>query len=108
MDNLLKKIPHLPLPSLTYLDLSNNKIADIESLSHLSSLPNLYTLNLLSNPISLNDPDTYRDVVFGTLKQVHVIDGMDRLGNTVEEEEEEEDDEVRIRFLHFIWKSAPI
>uniref|UniRef100_A0A8D0GXG8 Acidic leucine-rich nuclear phosphoprotein 32 family member n=1 Tax=Sphenodon punctatus TaxID=8508 RepID=A0A8D0GXG8_SPHPU len=62
-------------PNLTHLNLSGNKIKDINTLEPLKKLPNLRSLDLFNCEVTmlLN----YRESVFGLLPQLTYLDGFD-------------------------------
>ncbi|XP_042198564.1 acidic leucine-rich nuclear phosphoprotein 32 family member B isoform X1 [Callorhinchus milii] len=63
-------------PSLTHLNLSGNKIKDINTLEPLKKLPNLRSLDLFNCEVTnLND---YRDSMFKLLPQLTYLDGYDQ------------------------------
>ncbi|XP_055514307.1 acidic leucine-rich nuclear phosphoprotein 32 family member A-like [Leucoraja erinacea] len=90
-------------PSLTHLNLSGNKIKDINTLEPLKKLLNLRSLDLFNCEVTnLND---YRDSMFTLLPQLTYLDGYDQDdqeapdsdvegdGDGLDDEEEEDDDE---------------
>ncbi|XP_048449272.1 acidic leucine-rich nuclear phosphoprotein 32 family member B-like isoform X2 [Rhincodon typus] len=90
-------------PSLTHLNLSGNKIKDINTLEPLKKLLNLRSLDLFNCEVTnLND---YRDSMFKLLPQLTYLDGYDQDdqeapdsdvegdGDCLDDDEEEDDDE---------------
>lgn len=75
-------------PKLTYLNLSGNKIKDIETLEPLKSFSELKNLDLFNCEVTTLD--NYRDKVFEFLEGLQYLDGYDR--NNDEAEEDEDDD----------------
>ncbi|NXJ41208.1 AN32B protein, partial [Ciconia maguari] len=62
-------------PNLTHLNLSGNKIKDINTLEPLKKLPNLHSLDLFNCEVTtLMD---YRESVFTLLPQLTYLDGFD-------------------------------
>ncbi|RLV90674.1 hypothetical protein DV515_00014370, partial [Chloebia gouldiae] len=97
-------------PNLTHLNLSGNKIKDINTLEPLKKLPNLRSLDLFNCEVTMLI--NYRESVFALLPQLTYLDGFDADeqeapdsdpeadGDALEDEyengeegEEEEDDE---------------
>ncbi|XP_057241793.1 acidic leucine-rich nuclear phosphoprotein 32 family member B isoform X2 [Malurus melanocephalus] len=96
-------------PNLTHLNLSGNKIKDINTLEPLKKLPNLHSLDLFNCEVTMLI--NYRESVFALLPQLTYLDGFDADeqeapdsdpeadGDALEDEyengegEEEEDDE---------------
>lgn len=74
---------------LTYLNLSGNKIKDLDTLEPLKKLPNLSTLDLFNCEVT--NLDSYREKVFETLDGLQFLDGYDR--NDQEQEDEDDDDD---------------
>uniref|UniRef100_UPI00398E86ED acidic leucine-rich nuclear phosphoprotein 32 family member A-like isoform X1 n=2 Tax=Pristiophorus japonicus TaxID=55135 RepID=UPI00398E86ED len=90
-------------PSLTHLNLSGNKIKDINTLEPLKKLLNLRSLDLFNCEVTnLND---YRDSMFKLLPQLTYLDGYDQDdqeapdsdvegdGDCLDDDDEEDDDE---------------
>ncbi|KAK8517618.1 hypothetical protein V6N13_127780 [Hibiscus sabdariffa] len=78
------------LDSLRDLDLSNNRIQNIEDLAPLAQLK-LVSLDLYECPVTrVKD---YRARVFGLIKSLKYLDKMDAEGNERPESDEEEDEE---------------
>ncbi|KAG8040073.1 hypothetical protein G9C98_001189 [Cotesia typhae] len=59
---------------LTHLNLSGNKIKDLETLQPLKEFQNLKNLDLFNNGVT--NLDTYRDKVFGLLPSLRFLDGI--------------------------------
>jgi hypothetical protein len=78
-------------PRLRGLDLSSNKIRDVEKLKPLADLAELSSLDLESNPIAT--ADDYPDCVFELLPQLEYIDDKDKEGED-RPSDDEDDDEV--------------
>jgi len=73
---------------LTHLNLSGNKIKDIETLEPLKSLAELRSIDLFNCEVTnVND---YREKVFEQLKTLTYLDGYDR--NNMEAEEDDDED----------------
>ncbi|XP_060702039.1 acidic leucine-rich nuclear phosphoprotein 32 family member D-like [Hemiscyllium ocellatum] len=90
-------------PSLTHLNLSGNKIKDINTLEPLKKLLNLRSLDLFNCEVTnLND---YRDSMFKLLPQLTYLDGYDQDdqeapdsdvegdGDCLDDDDEDDDDE---------------
>lgn len=73
-------------PQLTHLNLSGNRIKDLETLEPLKSLEHLGNLDLFNNPCS-NDEDEFRKKVFEMLPSLKYLDSAD-----VNNEEADESD----------------
>ncbi|KAG8130319.1 hypothetical protein E2320_017125 [Naja naja] len=89
------------LPNLTHLNLSGNKLKDIDTLEPLKKLDSLKSLDLFNCEVTnLND---YRECVFTLLPQLTYLDGFDQEDKEAsdsdaevdgfDEEDEEEDDD---------------
>ncbi|XP_026528702.1 acidic leucine-rich nuclear phosphoprotein 32 family member B isoform X5 [Notechis scutatus] len=92
------------LPNLTHLNLSGNKLKDIDTLEPLKKLDSLKSLDLFNCEVTnLND---YRECVFTLLPQLTYLDGFDQEDKEAsdsdaevdgfdedDEEEDEEDDD---------------
>lgn len=76
---------------LTSLNLSGNKLKDIESLKPLKELKELRTLDLFNCEVT--NLEGYRESVFELLKDLHYLDGFDRDDQEAEEDEEEGEDD---------------
>ena len=74
------------------LKLSNNKISGSISslLDTLKPFTNLKKLDLSRNDVCGKEVDSYREKVFGILKELEVLDGQDRDGFSVASDDEEE------------------
>jgi len=84
-------------PSITHLNLSGNKIKDVDVLEPLKSLKKLKSLDLFNCEVT--QADDYRTKSFDTLPQLKYLDGFDREDKEADESSEdglgdEEDDEV--------------
>ncbi|NXX10700.1 AN32B protein, partial [Podargus strigoides] len=89
-------------PNLTHLNLSGNKIKDINTLEPLKKLPNLHSLDLFNCEVTMLI--NYRESVFTLLPQLTYLDGFDADeqeapdsdpeadGDGEEDDDEEEDD----------------
>jgi hypothetical protein len=75
-------------PKLLYLNLSGNKIKDIETLEPLKQLPELRNLDLFNCEVT--NAEGYREKVFELLDGLLYLDGYDR--NDQEAEDDEDDD----------------
>nr|XP_009507362.1 PREDICTED: acidic leucine-rich nuclear phosphoprotein 32 family member B isoform X5 [Phalacrocorax carbo] len=62
-------------PNLTHLNLSGNKIKDIDTLEPLKKLPNLHSLDLFNCEVTMLI--NYRESVFTLLPQLTYLDGFD-------------------------------
>ncbi|NXI05663.1 AN32B protein, partial [Pachycephala philippinensis] len=62
-------------PNLTHLNLSGNKIKDINTLEPLKKLPNLHSLDLFNCEVTMLI--NYRESVFALLPQLTYLDGFD-------------------------------
>jgi len=78
-------------PKLSHLNLSNNKIKDLEALEPLKSFDKLTHLDLFNNDIC--NSDDYRSKVFKMLPNLKYLDDADADLNEAEDSEDEEDDE---------------
>lgn len=81
-------------PNLTHLNLSNNKIKELDVLAPLAKLDKLTHLDLFHCEVT-NVAD-YRDQVFKLLPQLHYLDGFD----SNEQEEEEEDRKPQYIYIY--------
>lgn len=75
-------------PKLSYLNLSGNKIKDIDTLQPLQSFEELKNIDLFNCEVT--NVDGYRDKVFEYLGQLMYLDGFDK--NNLEADEDEEED----------------
>ncbi|NXJ13574.1 AN32B protein, partial [Odontophorus gujanensis] len=62
-------------PNLTHLNLSGNKIKDINTLEPLKKLPNLHSLDLFNCEVTMLI--NYRESMFSLLPQLTYLDGFD-------------------------------
>ncbi|GFZ18660.1 leucine-rich repeat (LRR) family protein [Actinidia rufa] len=86
----LEQLIEAGLESLRDLDLSNNRIQDVDDLKPLAELK-LISLDLYECPVTrVKD---YRSRVFGLIKSLKYLDKMDAEGNERPESDEEEEDE---------------
>ncbi|XP_035721885.1 acidic leucine-rich nuclear phosphoprotein 32 family member A-like isoform X3 [Vespa mandarinia] len=76
-------------PKIDYLNLSGNKIKDIDTLQPLKEFKNLKYLDLFNNEVT--NVDNYREKVFSLVPNLRYLDGFDRDDC---EAEDSEDDEV--------------
>uniref|UniRef100_H3CB90 Acidic leucine-rich nuclear phosphoprotein 32 family member n=1 Tax=Tetraodon nigroviridis TaxID=99883 RepID=H3CB90_TETNG len=79
-------------PNLTYLNLSGNKIKELDVLKVLQNLKNLKSLDLYSCEVSTLED--YRDSVFELLPQLTYLDGFDQEDNEVPDSEPDGDGEA--------------
>lgn len=89
-------------PQLTHLNLSGNRIKDLETLEPLKSLEHLGNLDLFNNPCS-TDEDEFRKKVFEMLPSLKYLDSADVNNEEADEsdlenngvggEDDDEDDE---------------
>ncbi|CAB3382360.1 Hypothetical predicted protein [Cloeon dipterum] len=77
-------------PSLTHLNLSGNKIKDLEALDALKAFSNLRSLDLFNNEATTID--NYKEKVFNLLPSLKYLDGFDMDDHEAEESEGEEDE----------------
>lgn len=77
-------------PKLDYLNLSGNKIKDIETLEPLKQLPELRTLDLFNCEVT--NGDSYRERVFELLDGLLYLDGYDRNDQEADEDDDDEGD----------------
>lgn len=75
----------LSCPSLTHLNLSGNKIKELEDLAPLAKLANLRNVDLFNCEVT--KLENYRDKVFKLLPDLKFLDGFDQ--NEQEDEEDE-------------------
>ncbi|XP_072380221.1 acidic leucine-rich nuclear phosphoprotein 32 family member D [Diabrotica undecimpunctata] len=78
-------------PKLTTLNLSGNKIKDLETLEPLKNLKNLKNLDLFN--CEATSVENYREKVFKMIPSLKYLDGYDQHDGEAEEDEEEENDE---------------
>lgn len=79
-------------PTLSYLNLSGNKIKELSSIKALQNLKTLKSLDLYSCEVTTLDD--YRDNVFELLPQLTYLDGYDEEDNEVPDSENDDDDEA--------------
>ncbi|XP_053552767.1 LOW QUALITY PROTEIN: acidic leucine-rich nuclear phosphoprotein 32 family member E-like, partial [Bombina bombina] len=77
-------------PSLTYLNLSGNKIKDLSTVEALINLKNLKSLDLFNCEIT--NLEDYRENIFQRLSQITYLDGFDQEDNEAPDSEEEDDE----------------
>ncbi|XP_050463867.1 acidic leucine-rich nuclear phosphoprotein 32 family member A [Cataglyphis hispanica] len=77
-------------PKLTHLNLSGNKIKDLDTLQPLKEFKNLKSLDLFNNEVT--NMDNYREKVFNLIPSLRYLDGYD--ADDCEVDSEGEDDEV--------------
>ncbi|XP_069358228.1 acidic leucine-rich nuclear phosphoprotein 32 family member A isoform X2 [Maniola hyperantus] len=75
---------------LTHLNLSGNKIKDLEMLQPLDEFENLRVLDLFNNDVT--NIDDYRAKVFALHPSVKYLDGFDREDREAEDSDAEEED----------------
>ena len=75
-------------PKLANLNLSGNKIKDLEALEPLKSLDHLTNLDLYNNPLTMEEED-FRNKVFKMLPSLKYLDGVDANGDEEDDEDEE-------------------
>ncbi|XP_011497351.1 PREDICTED: acidic leucine-rich nuclear phosphoprotein 32 family member A [Ceratosolen solmsi marchali] len=75
-------------PKLTHLNLSGNKIKDLETLQPLKELKNLKSLDLFNNDAT--NMDNYRDKVFGLIPSLRYLDGFDEHEREVDDTDDDE------------------
>jgi len=78
-------------PLLSHLNLSNNKIKDLEAIEPLKSFDSLTHLDLFNNDIC--NSDEYRTKVFKLLPNLKYLDDADADDNDEAEEEDDDDDD---------------
>ncbi|XP_011312817.1 acidic leucine-rich nuclear phosphoprotein 32 family member A [Diachasma alloeum] len=81
----------LTSPKLTHLNLSGNKIKDLDTLQPLKDFKNLKSLDLFNNEAT--DMDNYREKVFSLIPSLRYLDGFD-MDDCEVDDSEGEDDEV--------------
>lgn len=77
-------------PELTHINLSGNRVKELEELKPLASLENLEVLDLFNNEVTTTD--NYRDKIFEMIPSLKYLDGFDRKDE--EAPSEGEDDEA--------------
>ncbi|XP_076648644.1 acidic leucine-rich nuclear phosphoprotein 32 mapmodulin isoform X1 [Halictus rubicundus] len=78
-------------PKLTHLNLSGNKIKDLDTLQPLKEFKNLKNLDLFNNEVT--NLDNYREKVFSLIPSLRYLDGFD-IHDREADDTEGEDDEV--------------
>lgn len=78
---------HINCPTLACLNLSGNRIKDLEEIRPLAGLPKLEVLDLFNNDIT--SVETYREKMFEILPNLKYLDGFDK--NDVEAPSEDEE-----------------
>jgi len=78
-------------PKLSHLNLSNNKIKDLEALEPLKSFDKLTHLDLFNNDIC--NTEDYRSKVFKMLPNLKYLDDADADLNEAEDSDEDEEDD---------------
>jgi len=76
------------LPKLTYLNLSGNKIKDLETLEALKDMKSLQNLDLFNCEVA--DLENYRDKVFSMIPSLIYLDGFDKEDNSEDEDDDED------------------
>jgi len=76
-------------PKLSHLNLTNNKIKDLEALEPLKSFDSLTHLDLLDNEIC--ESEDYRSKVFKMLPNLKYLDNADADGAEAEDSDDEDD-----------------
>ncbi|XP_060660371.1 acidic leucine-rich nuclear phosphoprotein 32 family member A isoform X2 [Drosophila nasuta] len=76
-------------PNIQYLNLSGNKIKDLETLKPLVEFKNLAVLDLFNNDAT--QVDNYREKIFKMLPSLNFLDGFD--ANDVEAQSDGDDDD---------------
>ncbi|XP_050667677.1 acidic leucine-rich nuclear phosphoprotein 32 family member A [Leptidea sinapis] len=77
---------------LTHLNLSGNKIKDLETLKPLDEFTNLKNLDLFNNDVT--NIEDYRSKVFALHPSLKYLDGFDKDDVEAEDSDAEEEDEV--------------
>merc|ERR1712179_857814 len=77
-------------PKLQYLNLSGNKIKDVETLDALKSFVELKNLDLFNCEVT--NVESYREKVFELLDGLQYLDGYDRNNQEAEDDDEDVDD----------------
>lgn len=75
------------LPKLTYLNLSGNKIKDLETLESLKDMKSLQNVDLFNCEVSTLE--NYRDKVFTMVPSLIYLDGFDKEDNSEDEDDED-------------------
>ncbi|CAG2164698.1 unnamed protein product [Oppiella nova] len=79
-------------PKLTHLNLSGNKIKDIETLKPLEEFKNLKSLDLFNCDVT--SVENYREKVFGLISCLKYLDGFDREDKEAEDSEAEDEEDL--------------
>jgi Leucine-rich repeat (LRR) protein len=79
----------LSCPNLTHLNLSGNKIKEIDDLAPLAKLASLRNIDLFNCEVT--KLECYRDKVFKLLPTLKFLDGFDQ--NEQEDDDDDDDDE---------------
>ncbi|XP_070521163.1 acidic leucine-rich nuclear phosphoprotein 32 family member A isoform X2 [Cardiocondyla obscurior] len=77
-------------PKLTHLNLSGNKIKDLDALQPLKEFKNLKSLDLFNNAVT--NLDNYREKVFNLIPSLRYLDGYDAEDREVDDSEGEDDE----------------
>ncbi|CAL7933653.1 unnamed protein product [Xylocopa violacea] len=77
-------------PKLTHLNLSGNKIKDLDTLQPLKEFKNLKSLDLFNNEVT--NLDNYREKVFSLIPSLRCLDGFDTDDCEVDDSEGEDDE----------------
>ncbi|EZA61778.1 Acidic leucine-rich nuclear phosphoprotein 32 family member A [Ooceraea biroi] len=77
-------------PKLTHLNLSGNKIKDLDTLQPLKEFKNLKSLDLFNNEVT--NMDNYREKVFNLVASLRYLDGFDADDCEIDESEGEDDE----------------
>ncbi|XP_017760420.1 PREDICTED: acidic leucine-rich nuclear phosphoprotein 32 family member A isoform X2 [Eufriesea mexicana] len=77
-------------PKLTHLNLSGNKIKDLDTLQPLKEFKNLKSLDLFNNEVT--NLDNYREKVFSLISSLRCLDGFDTDDCEVEDSEGDDDE----------------
>ncbi|XP_017797999.1 PREDICTED: acidic leucine-rich nuclear phosphoprotein 32 family member A [Habropoda laboriosa] len=77
-------------PKLTHLNLSGNKIKDLDALQPLKEFKNLKSLDLFNNEVTILD--NYKEKVFSLIPSLRCLDGFDTDDCEVDDSEGEDDE----------------
>eukprot|EP00099_Drosophila_melanogaster_P014978 NP_523780.1 mapmodulin, isoform B [Drosophila melanogaster] len=77
-------------PKLQYLNLSGNKIKDLETLKPLEEFKNLVVLDLFNNDAT--QVDNYREKIFKMLPSLNFLDGFDCNDEEVQSDGDDDDE----------------
>ncbi|XP_053977247.1 acidic leucine-rich nuclear phosphoprotein 32 family member A-like [Hylaeus anthracinus] len=77
-------------PKLTHLNLSGNKIKDLDTLQPLKEFKNLKNLDFFNNEVT--NLDNYREKVFSLIPSLRYLDGFDIDEHEVDDTEGEDDE----------------